>query len=86
MRRPRPTPANVTSANSERCLSGCDTYVEKPDDAKLIKFAINRMLTGLDPHSSYMDSKSLHEMQVETRGEFGGLCIEFTMEERADSR
>jgi carboxyl-terminal processing protease len=58
-----------------------DNYVEKPDDAKLIKFAINGMLTGLDPHSSYMDSKSLHELQVETRGEFGGLGIEFTMEE-----
>ena len=43
-----------------------DSYVEKPDDAKLIKFAINGMLTGLDPHSSYMDPKSLREMQVET--------------------
>ena len=58
-----------------------DNYVEKPDDAKLIKFAINGMLTGLDPHSSYMDPKSLREMQVETRGEFGGIGIELTMEE-----
>src|SRR5215469_11617733 len=58
-----------------------DNYVEKPDDAKLIKFAINGMLTGLDPHSSYMDSTSLREMQVETRGEFGGVGIEVTMEE-----
>jgi carboxyl-terminal processing protease len=58
-----------------------DNYVEKPDDAKLIKFAINGMLTGLDPHSSYMDSKSLREMQVETRGEFGGIGIELTMED-----
>src|SRR5262249_5618894 len=58
-----------------------DNYVEKPDDAKLIKFAINGMLTGLDPHSSYMDSKDLHEMQVETRGEFGGIGIELTMED-----
>src|SRR5262249_45951754 len=58
-----------------------DNYVEKPDDAKLIKFAINGMLTGLDPHSSYMDSKSFREMQVETRGEFGGIGIELTMED-----
>jgi carboxyl-terminal processing protease len=58
-----------------------DNYVEKPDDAKLIKFAINGMLTGLDPHSSYMDPKSLREMQVENRGEFGGIGIELTMEE-----
>src|SRR5262245_3941309 len=56
-----------------------DNYVEKPDDGQLIKFAINGMLTGLDPHSSYMDPKGLREMQVETRGEFGGLGIELTM-------
>ena len=56
-------------------------YVEKPDDGKLIESAINGMLAGLDPHSSYMDSKSLHEMQVEIRGEFGGVGIEVTMEE-----
>jgi carboxyl-terminal processing protease len=48
-------------------------YVEKPDDGKLIESAINGMLAGLDPHSSYMDSKSLREMQVEIRGEFGGV-------------
>ena len=56
-------------------------YVEKPDDAKLVEWAINGMLTGLDPHSSYMDSKSLRDMQVQTRGEFGGLGIEVTMED-----
>jgi carboxyl-terminal processing protease len=56
-------------------------YVEKPDDAKLIESAINGMLAGLDPHSSYMDSKSFRDMQVQTRGEFGGLGIEVTMEE-----
>jgi carboxyl-terminal processing protease len=48
-------------------------YVKKPDDGKLIESAINGMLAGLDPHSSYMDSKTLHEMQVEIRGEFGGI-------------
>ena len=56
-------------------------YVEKPDDAKLIESAINGMLAGLDPHSSYMDSKSFRDMQVQTRGEFGGLGIEVTMED-----
>src|SRR5919201_6700448 len=56
-------------------------YVEKPDDGKLIESAINGMLAGLDPHSSYMDSKSFRDMQVQTRGEFGGLGIEVTMED-----
>src|SRR5205809_409905 len=56
-------------------------YVEKPDDAKLVEQAINGMLNGLDPHSSYMDSKSFRDMQVQTRGEFGGLGIEVTMED-----
>src|SRR5712672_1409865 len=56
-------------------------YVEKPDDSKLIESAINGMLAGLDPHSSYMDSKSFRDMQVQTRGEFGGLGIEVTMED-----
>jgi carboxyl-terminal processing protease len=56
-------------------------YVEKPDDSKLIESAINGMLNSLDPHSSYMDPKSFRDMQVQTRGEFGGLGIEVTMED-----
>ena len=56
-------------------------YVEKPDDSKLVESAINGMLAGLDPHSSYMDPKSFRDMQVQTRGEFGGLGIEVTMED-----
>ena len=56
-------------------------YVEKPDDKKLVESAINGMLAGLDPHSSYMDPKSFRDMQVQTRGEFGGLGIEVTMED-----
>ena len=56
-------------------------YVEKPDDSKLVEGAINGMLSGLDPHSSYMDAKSFRDMQVKTRGEFGGLGIEVTMED-----
>jgi carboxyl-terminal processing protease len=56
-------------------------YVEKPDDGKLVESAINGMLAGLDAHSSYMDLKSLRDMQVQTRGEFGGLGMEVTMED-----
>ena len=56
-------------------------YVEKPDEAKLIEAAINGMLASLDPHSSYMDAKSFKDMQVQTKGEFGGLGIEVTQED-----
>jgi carboxyl-terminal processing protease len=56
-------------------------YVERPDEQKLVESAINGMLTSLDPHSSYMDPKSYRDMQVQTRGEFGGLGIEVTQEE-----
>jgi len=56
-------------------------YVEMPDDSKLIESAINGMLAGLDPHSSYMDPKNFRDMEVQTRGEFGGLGIEVTMED-----
>ncbi|HMK41538.1 MAG TPA: S41 family peptidase [Methyloceanibacter sp.] len=55
-------------------------YVEKPDDSKLIEAAINGMLTALDPHSAYLNPKHFRDMQVQTRGEFGGLGIEVTME------
>ncbi|MDJ0933300.1 S41 family peptidase [Breoghania sp.] len=56
-------------------------YVEVPDDHKLIEAAINGMLSSLDPHSSYMSPKSFRDMQVQTRGEFGGLGIEIMMED-----
>ncbi len=55
-------------------------YVEEVSDQKLVESAINGMLSSLDPHSSYLDAKSYREMQVQTRGEFGGLGIEVTME------
>ena len=55
-------------------------YVEKPEDSKLIEAAINGMLTALDPHSAYLNPKHFRDMQVQTRGEFGGLGIEVTME------
>src|SRR5260221_3695630 len=57
-------------------------YVEKPDEAKLVEAAITGMLTSLDPHSSYMDAKSFQDMQVQPRGEFGGLGIEVTQEDQ----
>jgi carboxyl-terminal processing protease len=55
-------------------------YVDKVDDQQIIEAAINGMLASLDPHSSYMNPKSYKDMQVQTRGEFGGLGIEVTME------
>jgi len=55
-------------------------YVERPEDAKLIESAINGMLAALDPHSAYLNPKHFRDMQVQTRGEFGGLGIEVTME------
>ena len=55
-------------------------YVEDVTDQQLIEAAINGMLTNLDPHSSYMNAKQFQEMRVQTRGEFGGLGIEVTME------
>lgn len=55
-------------------------YVEKTDDAKLIESAINGMLSNLDPHSAFLNAKHFRDMQVQTRGEFGGLGIEVTME------
>lgn len=55
-------------------------YVEAPNEADLVKDAINGMLTSLDPHSSYLDPEDAQDMQTQTRGEFGGLGIEVTME------
>ncbi len=56
-------------------------YVEPVEDRKLITEAINGMLTGLDPHSAYLDQEAFKEMQVGTQGEFGGLGIEVGMED-----
>ena len=56
-------------------------YVEEVPTDKLITAAINGMLTSLDPHSSYLSAKDFEDMQVQTRGEFGGLGIEVTQEE-----
>ncbi len=56
-------------------------YIEKPNDAQLIEAAINGMLSSLDPHSAYLSPKHYRDMQVQTRGEFGGLGIEVTQEQ-----
>jgi carboxyl-terminal processing protease len=56
-------------------------YVDKTDDKALMEAAINGMLQSLDPHSSYLNEDSFRDMQVQTRGEFGGLGIEVTMEQ-----
>jgi len=56
-------------------------YVEAVEDKKLISEAINGMLSGLDPHSAYLDADAFRELQVGTQGEFGGLGIEVGMED-----
>ena len=55
-------------------------YVEPPSEEEMIEAAITGMLTSLDPHSSFLNAKSFKDMQVNTRGEFGGLGIQVTME------
>jgi carboxyl-terminal processing protease len=55
-------------------------YVEETTDEALIEAAISGMLTSLDPHSAYLNARSFRDMQVETKGQFGGLGIEVTME------
>ncbi len=55
-------------------------YVKEVDDEELIEAAINGMLTSLDPHSTYLNSKRYENMRVQTSGEFGGLGIEVTMD------
>jgi len=62
----------------ERVRSG---YVEEVKDQDLIESAINGMLTSLDPHSSYLNAQDYQDMQVQTKGEFGGLGIEVTMQD-----
>ena len=56
------------------------SYVEEVTDKELIEAAINGMLSDLDPHSSYLNAESFQDMQVQTKGSFGGLGIEVTME------
>ncbi len=56
-------------------------YVRPVEDSELVNNAIGGMVSSLDPHSSYMDAKTFADMQIQTKGEFGGLGIEVTMED-----
>ena len=58
-----------------------ESYVEEASEKDLVKSAINGMLTNLDPHSSFLDDEDFEDMQVQTKGAFGGLGIEVTMED-----
>lgn len=58
-----------------------DKYVDKVTDQQLIEYAIKGMLTNLDPHSDYMTAKDFEDMKIQTKGEFGGLGLEVTMQD-----
>ena len=57
-----------------------ESYVDEVNEKELIEAAINGMLTSLDPHSSFLNTENFSNMQVQTKGKFGGLGIEITME------
>jgi len=76
-----PLPIDELRAFTEVFGSIKANYVEPVEDKKLITEAINGMLTGLDPHSAYLDQEAFKELQVGTQGEFGGLGIEVGMED-----
>ena len=76
-----PLPVDELRAFAEVFGSIKANYVETVEDKKLITEAINGMLTGLDPHSAYLDQEAFKELQVGTQGEFGGLGIEVGMED-----
>jgi carboxyl-terminal processing protease len=76
-----PLPVEELRAFSEVFGRIKSDYVEPVSDKKLITEAINGMLTGLDPHSAYLDAEGFKEMQVGTQGEFGGLGIEVGMDD-----
>lgn len=58
-----------------------NAYVEPVDDAKVLEDAIRGMITGLDPHSSYLEPEAFQELQEHTSGEFGGVGIEISLED-----
>ncbi len=78
---PTPLPIEELRAFSEVFGRIKSDYVEPVSDQKLINEAINGMLSGLDPHSAYLDADAFKELQVGTQGEFGGLGIEVGMED-----
>src|SRR5260370_11466046 len=79
-------PANSTETYKQLNLLGevvervRAEYVDEVSDDTLVESAINGMLTSLDPHSNYLNTKNFNDMKVQTRGEFGGLGIEVSME------
>jgi len=75
-----PLPVEELRAFSEVFGRIKTNYVEPVEDKELITDAINGMLTGLDPHSAYLNKDAYNELQIGTQGEFGGLGIEVTME------
>ena len=80
-REPEPLPIEDLRAFTEIFGKIKSDYVEPVEDKKLITEAINGMLSGLDPHSSYLDVEAFKDLQVGTQGEFGGLGIEVGMED-----
>jgi carboxyl-terminal processing protease len=78
---PHPLPVEELRAFTEVFGRIKSDYVEPVGDKKLITEAINGMLTGLDPHSAYLDTDAFKELQIGTQGEFGGLGIEVSMED-----
>lgn len=78
---PGPLPVEDLRAFTEVFARIKSDYVEPVEDKKLISEAINGMLSGLDPHSAYLDAEAFKELQVGTQGEFGGLGIEVGMED-----
>jgi carboxyl-terminal processing protease len=77
----QPLPIEELRTLSEVFGSIKANYVENVDDRKLIKEAITGMVSGLDPHSAYLDQEAFKDLQVGTQGEFGGLGIEVGMED-----
>ncbi len=76
-----PLPVDELRAFTEVFGAIKQNYVEPVEDKKLINEAINGMLSGLDPHSAYLDAEAFRELQVGTQGQFGGLGIEVGMED-----
>jgi carboxyl-terminal processing protease len=76
-----PLPVEELRAFTEVFGAIKQNYVEPVEDKKLINEAINGMLSGLDPHSAYLDAEAFKELQVGTQGQFGGLGIEVGMED-----
>ena len=78
---PEPLPLEILKEFTDAFASIKTDYVEKVDDKTILKNAIKGMMSGLDPHSSYLDEKSFQHLKEGTSGEFGGLGIEVGMED-----